>query len=118
MTQPREPVDTVTFLDNYCAAYQHLFPEVRTFEAFKWLHLGMISELPRKTLPEIAKAVGLKNEQPLLHFLTESPWNVSALRRERLLLIFQVLSGRKIILIIDETGDKKKGKTTDYVDRQ
>lgn len=33
----------------------------------------------------------------------------------RLKLILQVLSGRKIILIIDETGDKKKGSTTDYV---
>ncbi len=28
------------------------------------------------------------------------------------------MQGRSIILVIDETGDKKKGKTTDYVDRQ
>jgi SRSO17 transposase len=31
-----------------------LFREVRTFEAFKGLHLGIISELPRKSLPQIA----------------------------------------------------------------
>jgi len=36
----------------------------------------------------------------------------------RLKLILQVLKGRPIILIIDETGDKKKGNTTDYVKRQ
>lgn len=36
----------------------------------------------------------------------------------RLELILQVLAGREIILIIDETGDKKKGSTTDYVKRQ
>ena len=35
----------------------------------------------------------------------------------RLKLILQVLAGREIILIIDETGDKKKGSTTDYVKR-
>jgi len=28
------------------------------------------------------------------------------------------LKGQSITLIIDETGDRKKGKTTDYVDRQ
>lgn len=36
----------------------------------------------------------------------------------RLELILEVLKGRPIILIIDETGDKKKGNTTDYVKRQ
>ena len=36
----------------------------------------------------------------------------------RLKLILQVLAGREIILMIDETGDKKKGSTTDYVKRQ
>ena len=36
----------------------------------------------------------------------------------RLKLILQVLAGKEIIIIIDETGDKKKGSTTDYVKRQ
>jgi len=40
------------------------------------------------------------------------------LRTLRLELILQVLLGRPIILIIDETGDKKKGNKTDYVKRQ
>ena len=30
-------------------------------------------------------------------------------------MILQVLAGREIMLIIDETGDRKKGETTDYV---
>jgi len=118
MVERRVAVKTVTFIDNYCAAYQDIFPEVRSFEAFKFLHLGMISEIPRKTLPGIAKAVGLTNDQVLHHFLTESPWEVEALKRRRLSLILQWLKQRTIILVIDETGDKKKGKTTEYVDRQ
>ena len=32
----------------------------------------MISELKRKSLPAIAKAVGLENPQPLHHFLANS----------------------------------------------
>lgn len=69
-------------------------------------------------MPVIAKIVGLDNHQALHHFLTESPWDVQELRRQRLELILYILQGRPIILIIDETGDKKKGNTTDYVKRQ
>lgn len=118
MTQSRIPDTTVTFIDNYCSAYEKLFPEVRSYEAFKRLHLGMAAEIKRKTLPAIAKAVGLKNEQSLLHFLTESPGDVKEVRKQRLKIILQTIKGEEIILIIDETGDKKKGKTTDYVERQ
>jgi SRSO17 transposase len=50
------------------------FPEVRSFEAFKFLHLGMVSEIKHKSLPAIAKAVGLDNSQSLHRFLSESPW--------------------------------------------
>ena len=118
MVEPRPPVPTVKFVDEYCQFYQNLFPEVRNFEAFKYLHLGMISDIKRKTLPAIAKIVGINNSQKLHHFLTESPWEAKALRKRRLELILTVLQGRPIILIIDETGDKKKGNTTDYVKRQ
>lgn len=118
MTAPRDPKPTVNFIDVYCAYYQDLFPEVRSFENFKALHLGMLSELKRKTLPEIAKIAGLDNSQSLHHFLTESPWDVKALKGRRLNRILQVLEGRPIVLIIDETGDPKAGKSTDYVKRQ
>ena len=118
MVEPRPPVPTVQFLDSYSELYQNLFPEVRSFENFKYLHLGMISDLKRKTLPAIAKVVGLDNEQSLHHFLTKSPWSAKELRTRRLEIILNVLQGRSIILIIDETGDKKKGKSTDYVKRQ
>jgi SRSO17 transposase len=90
----------------------------RSFEAFKYLHIGCISDLKRKSLPEIAKVVGLDNYQGLHHFLTTPYWEVEQLRALRLKLILEVLKGRPIILIIDETGDKKKGNTTDYVKRQ
>jgi SRSO17 transposase len=82
------------------------------------LHLGMISEIKRKSLPAIAKAVGLNNQQDLPHFLSESPWQVQQLRQKRLELTLKVLNGRSWILLIDETGDCKKGKSTDYIKRQ
>ena len=118
MVAPRPAQPTLRFVDEYCELYAHLFPEVRSFEAFKYLHLGMISELKRKTLPAIARAVGLENEQGLHHLLTKSPWSVTRLRQTRLKLILELLKGQALILLIDETGDCKKGTSTDYVKRQ
>jgi SRSO17 transposase len=91
---------------------------VRHFEAFKFLHLGILSEIKRKTLPEIAKTVGLKDSQTLHHFLRDALWDVKKLREIRLWLIKKFIGEREIILCIDETGDKKKGKSTDYVTNQ
>ena len=118
MTVPRTARPTVHFVDEYCNNYQDLFAEVRSFEAFKHLHIGAIAELPRKLLPAIAKVTGLPSSQSLQQFLVHSPWEASSLRKRRLELILQVLKGRKLTLVIDETGDRKKGRSTDYVKRQ
>ncbi len=118
MDEPRSARPTIKFLDEYCAYYRNLFSDVRSYEAFKHIHLGIISPIKRKTLPAIAEVVGLENPQSLHHFLSVSPWEVRKLRQQRLTLILQRLQGRKIFLILDETGDRKKGKKTDYVSRQ
>ena len=71
-SSPTRP--TINFIDKYCASYRNLFSDVRSFEAFTPLHVGMLSPIERKTLPAIAEVVGLANEQSLNHFLTKSPW--------------------------------------------
>jgi len=50
MVEPREARPTLRFVDEYCQLFAHLFPEVRSFKAFKYLHMGMISDLKRKSL--------------------------------------------------------------------
>jgi SRSO17 transposase len=118
MSAPHKPRTTLRFVDQYCALYQDLFADVRSFDHFKWLHVGLISEIPRKSLPAIAKAVGLSNGQGLHHFVADSPWNIDAFRHRRWAILHQALQGRSFTLCMDETGDKKKGHTTDYVARQ
>jgi SRSO17 transposase len=114
----REAHSTATVIDEYCAEYKDLFPEVRSYECFKYLHLGIISSIKRKSLPEIAKTVGMSSAQSLHHFLANSPWSVDELKEKRLRKILKALKGQKITVVIDETGDRKKGKKTDYVARQ
>src|SRR5581483_9001394 len=118
MTQPRQAAPTVTFLDEYCQLSQDLFPDVRSFEHVKHLHVGMLAELKRKTLPAIAKATGESDPQALHHCVASAPWSVEKLRERRLAKLKQALAGRVFTLCLDETGERKKGKTTDYVSRQ
>jgi SRSO17 transposase len=51
----RDLAATIKFVDDYCEWYRKLFPEVRSYEASKYLHVGMISDIKRKSLPEIAR---------------------------------------------------------------
>lgn len=45
---------------------------------------GIIAPINRKSLPEIAKVVGLKSSQSLHHFLSNSPWSACGLKQIRL----------------------------------
>jgi SRSO17 transposase len=114
---PRTPEATIPLVDQYCTYYQDLFPDVRSYENFKLLHLGIISNLKRKSLPELEKVVGVSS-QSLHHFLSQSPWSLSPVEQRRLNKLVTILQEEKIILVVDETGDRKKGKKTDYTARQ
>ena len=88
MDEARRARPTINFIDKYCASYRNLFSDVRSFEAFTQLHVGMLSSIERKTLPAIAEVVGLPNEQSLHHFLTKSPWlsfTLPALKNRKIL---------------------------------
>jgi SRSO17 transposase len=52
--------------------------------------LGLISDLKRKSLPAIAKAVGKTNAQGLHHFISQSPWQAEDLETKRLEIILAV----------------------------
>jgi len=114
----RDAHSTAPVIDEYCSEYKDLFKEVRSYECFKYLHLGIISSIKRKSLPEIAKVAGIISAQSLHHFIANSPWLVDELKNKRLNKILKALKGNAITVVIDETGDRKKGKKTDYVSRQ
>jgi SRSO17 transposase len=114
----RDAHPTVAIIDEYCAEYKDLFKEVRNYECFKYLHLGIMSPIKRKSLPEIAKVVSINSAQSLHHFLANSQWSVDRLKQRRLNKLKKALKGNVITVVIDETGDRKKGKKTDYVARQ
>jgi SRSO17 transposase len=117
MTRTRPATPTVAFIDQYCATYRPLFKNVRHFEQFTALHLGLLAETRHKSLPRLGKTVHV-DPQALHHFLAKADWSVEQVRAQRLTLLRQALGESPIILCIDETGDRKKGRTTDYAASQ
>ncbi|MEB3309030.1 MAG: transposase [Snowella sp.] len=118
MTKPRSAASTVPFIDHYCQAYRPVFEDVRLFEHFKGLHLGLIACPKAKTLSNLSEYLGLKNSQGLHHFLRDSAWDVALLRNIRLWLTKLWIGDRAVTLIINEVGIPKKGHSTDYATRQ
>ena len=114
---PRNSLDTVPLVDRYCQHYRHLFSNVQLYESFKFLHLGIISDIKRKSLPQISNIFDI-SAQKLHHFLTCSTWSYHELEKARLQSILNVFTDTPILVVIDETGDRKKGNKTDYVSRQ
>jgi SRSO17 transposase len=105
------------YLSLFCHSPTY-FRQVRSYECFKYLHQGIISPIKRKSLPEIAKVVGISSSQSFHHFIANSPWSAAELKKRRLKLTLLALKEKKITVVIDETGDRKKGTKTDYVARQ
>lgn len=87
----RDARPTVSVIDQYCSTYSDLFSDVRSYECFKYLHQGIISPIKRKSLPEIAKVVGISSAQSLHHFLANSPWSAAELKERRLNLTLKAL---------------------------
>ena len=63
----------------------------------------------KKTFPAIAEVAGLENSQGIDYFVGKSEWSVEEIRKRRLELILNEVKEEEIMVIIDETGDRKKG---------
>src|SRR5260370_8666858 len=103
MTKPREPIPTVAFVDDYCTHYRAVFPNVRQFEQFTRLELGLVAETKRNSLPRLAQTTKA-DPQAFHHFLAKAAWSVEALRAVRLDLTRHALPQRPSIPCLYATG--------------
>ena len=88
--------------------YRFLFQNVRHFEHFTALHLGLLAETRHKSLPRLGKAVHA-DPQALHHFLAKAEWSVRSCGAKRLELLRQALGETPFILFLDERGIARRG---------
>jgi SRSO17 transposase len=81
------------------------------------LVLGLLADLPRKSCWTIAEHAGTTSPDGLQHLLARAVWDADALRDDLRDYVYSHLGDPEAVLVIDETGDLKKGTATAGVQR-
>jgi hypothetical protein len=82
------------------------------------LVLGLLSDLPRKNCWTIAEWAGEKTPHGMQHLLCRASWDADAVRDDVREYVLEHLHDEAAVLVVDETGDVKKGTRTVGVQRQ
>ncbi|WP_443057585.1 IS701 family transposase [Streptomyces sp. IBSBF 2806] len=80
--------------------------------------LGLLSDLPRKNCWTLAEQAGDANPYGLQHLLSRAKWDADAVRDDIRGFVVEHLHHEDAVLVVDETGDLKKGRDTVGVQRQ
>ena len=82
------------------------------------LMLGLLSDLDRKNCWSIAEHRGAKSPDALQHLLSRAVWDADLVRDDLRSYVIDHLGDPGAVLVVDETGDLKKGKHSVGVQRQ
>jgi SRSO17 transposase len=100
------------------ASFQVCFRRPEGQEALERYTTGLLTELPNKNCDTIAQAVPGTSEQRLQEFLTNMQWDEEDLNRQRVQKMIAEATRGDGVLIVDDTGFLKQGKTSAGVERQ
>src|SRR5512132_2388016 len=79
---------------------------------------GLLADLPRKNCWTLAEHAGNPNPDGMQHLLGRAVWDHDAVRDDVRDYLVEHLGDPGAVLVVDETGDLKKGITTVGVQRQ
>ncbi|MGW1627631.1 IS701 family transposase, partial [Streptomyces sp. NPDC002172] len=82
------------------------------------LVLGLLADLPRKNCWTIAEHTGDTSPDGLHHLLARAKWDADPVRDDLRAFVLEHLADDQAVLVVDETGDLKKGTRTVGVQRQ
>ncbi|WP_256097059.1 transposase [Streptomyces agglomeratus] len=82
------------------------------------LVLGLLADLPRKNCWTIAEWAGEAAPRGMQHLLCRAAWDADAVRDDVRDYVVEHLRDEAAVLVVDETGDLKKGSHTVGVQRQ
>jgi SRSO17 transposase len=80
--------------------------------------LALLSDLPRKNCWTLAEHAGDATPDGMQHLLARAVWDEDGVRDDVCAYVVEHLGDPGAVLVVDETGDLKKGTTTVGVQRQ
>ena len=94
------------------------FARVEPRRRVRQLVLGLLSDLPRKNCWTIAEWAGETTPDGMQHLLGRAKWDADRVRDDVRDYVVEHLHDDQAVLVVDETGDVKKGTDTVGVQRQ
>lgn len=94
------------------------FVRVETRRRARGFLFGLLADLPRKNCWSIAEHAGEPDPHGMQHFLARASWDEDGVRDDLRDYVTGALGESDGILVVDETGDVKKGSHTVGVQRQ
>ncbi|WP_411083268.1 IS701 family transposase [Streptomyces sp. cmx-18-6] len=94
------------------------FARVEPRRRVRDLVLGLLSDLPRKNCWSIAEWAGEATPDGMQHLLGRAKWDADTVRDDVREYVLEYLHHEDAVLVVDETGDVKKGTETVGVQRQ
>ncbi|GGX36363.1 transposase [Streptomyces noursei] len=94
------------------------FARVEPRRRVRDLVLGLLSDLPRKNCWSIAEWAGQATPDGMQHLLGRARWDADDVRDDVREYVLEHLHDEDAVLVVDETGDVKKGTHTVGVQRQ
>lgn len=114
---PKASPDPLPELEAYLEPLARLFRRSQSRQSLERYVTGLLTDLGRKNCDTIAAAVAGTSTERLQHLLTDAGWEALTLDRVRVEQLVQK-SPRGGILVLDDTGVPKKGKSSVGVARQ
>jgi SRSO17 transposase len=114
-------VDLDRWLSEFSAVIDQIAPRFARYEPLRHaaeLMAGMVSGLERKNCWTIAEHRGAATPDGLQHLLGRASWDADAVRDDLRDYVIEAFGDRGAILVVDETGDIKKGTHSVGVQRQ
>ena len=105
-------------LDELLARTGSRFRRVEPRRRARAFVLGLLAELPRKNCWTIAEHAGDPSPDGMQHLLARAKWDAGGVRDDTRGYVIEHLGDPGAVLVIDETGDVKKGTATPGVQRQ
>lgn len=116
-----DSVDPQRWWDEFGALLDRIRPRFSRYEPARHaggLIQGMLSGLERKNCWTIAEFLGHRDPEALQHLLSRAKWDDDGVQADLRSYVLETFGDPDGILVIDETGDLKKGDLTCGVQRQ
>jgi SRSO17 transposase len=105
-------------LDGLLGRVAGRFGQVEPRRRARALVLGLLADLPRKNCWTLAEHAGDATPDGMQHLLARAVWDEDGVRDDLRDYLVEHLGDPQAVLVVDETGDLKKGTQTVGVQRQ